>query len=163
MKGAILLTFSFVLGAFANDVLTIKEFGEKYGSGKCTEDRIKEIENEKDNCTQKVDESIKEDWHDEWCKYLENILGCLDPYDECYDIEEMKKLNATVLQFVVDLWEEKGQDFEELRECPIYKELIGDAGRIIAVISGGIIAFIFITICCGLIIKTINKNTVRRI
>ena len=108
MNLAILLIFSFVLilGAFANDVLTIEEFGEKYGAGNCSAYGL-EFFNITFECTEKVDKSIKEDWHyyidDEWCKYLENILGCLDPYDECYDIEEMKKLNATVLLFVVDL------------------------------------------------------------
>ena len=85
----------------------------------------------------------------------------MDPYDECYDIEEMKKLNASVLKYVVEVMEEKHHEFGELRECPIYCELIGCfPGWIIFIL---VIVIIVVIVCVIVIIMKLNKNSVRRI
>ena len=52
-------------------------------------------------------------------------LDCLDPYDECFDIEEKKRFDASVLKYVVNEMEKIHHDFGELRECPFYCNLIG--------------------------------------
>ena len=89
----------------------------------------------------------------------------MDPYDECYDIEEMKKLNASVLKYVVEVMEERHHEyFGELRECPIYCELIGCfPGWIIGNIFGGVIGIIVIVCVIVILIMKLNKNSVRRI
>ena len=84
MNLPICLTFIFVLGACAEEdhVLTLEEFGEKYGNGTCTEERIIEIKEIENNCTKEADILIEDDWHYEWCIHLERILDCIGNFTE---------------------------------------------------------------------------------
>ena len=84
MNLPICLTFIFVLGACAEEdhVLTLEEFGEKYGNGTCTEARIIEIKEIENNCTKEADILIEDDWHYEWCIHLERILDCIGNFTE---------------------------------------------------------------------------------
>ena len=68
-------------------------------------------------------------------------LDCLDPYDECFDIEEKKILDASALKFVVNVMEKIHPNFGELRKCPFYCNLIGcfhEDGWIAGAIFGGV-------------------------
>ena len=89
-------------------------------------------------------------------------LDCLDPYDECFDIEEKKRFDASVLKYVVNEMEKIHHDFGELRECPFYCNLIGcfdEYGWIVGAIFGGVcILVLFI-----MVIVKIKNRTVRRI
>ena len=96
--------------------------------------------------------------------YFENTpsLDCLDPYDECFDIEEKKILDASVLKLVVDLMEKIHHNFGELRECPFYCNVIGcyEDGWIFGAIFGGVCILVLVFI---MVIVKMKKRTVRRI
>ena len=93
---------------------------------------------------------------DEWCTHLENILKCMAPYNECYKIEEMKKLNASILEHVVMELEKRHKNLGELRDCPIYMELVG--ADWINCIPGWMILSIFGVAVIGLIVLTLPKH-----
>ena len=122
-----LMVFLFVVAASAEEDLM--GFFEKYGSGSCSEERINELEKQDNNCTDHEESKIQDDWDDEWCTYIENILKCMDPYKECYDSAVMKKLNTTILNFTVGILEHVDKDLEKLRDCPIYLDLVGNSGN----------------------------------
>ena len=86
----------------------------------------------------------------------------MDPYDECFDIEEKKILDASVLKFVVNVMEKIHHNFGELRECPFYCNLIGcfhEDGWIVGAIFGGVCILVLFV----MVIVKMNKRTVRRI
>ena len=80
------------------------------------------------------------------------------PYDECYKIEEMKKLNISVLEYGVKLMEKIQPYYKSLRNCPIYWKLIGDNSLTIV---GGVFAVI-VLIVVAICIKGTDKNKIRR-
>ena len=93
-------------------------------------------------------------------------LDCLDPYDECFDIEEKKRFDASVLKYVVNEMEKIHHDFGELRECPFYCNLIGcfnEDGWIVGAIFGAIFGGVCILVLFIMVIVKIKKRTVRRI
>ena len=97
--------------------------------------------------------------------YFENTssLDCLDPYDECFDIEEKKILDASALKFVVNVMEKIHPNFGELRKCPFYCNLIGcfhEDGWIAGAIFGGVCILVLVFI---MVIVKMKKRTVRRI
>ena len=122
-----LVVLMFVVVASADEDLM--GFFEKYGSGSCSEERINELEKQDNNCTDHEESKIQDDWDDEWCTYLEKILKCMDPYKECYGSAEMTKLNTTILKFTVDIMEGVSKDFEKLKDCPIYLDLVANSGN----------------------------------
>ena len=99
---------------------------------------------------------------DEWCTHLENILKCMAPYKECYKIEEMKKLYALILDYVVLELEKRHNDLGGLRDCPIYMELIGSfPGCIIISIFGvAVIGLIVVKVQSGEVHKTFKKSKI---
>ena len=99
---------------------------------------------------------------DEWCTHLENILECMAPYKECYKIEEMKKLYASILDYVVMELEKRHNDLGGLRDCPIYMELIGSfPGCIIISIFGvAVIGLIVVKVQSGEVHKTFKKSKI---
>ena len=127
MKLSIVLVLIFVVVASADDDLM--GFFEKYGSGSCSDEKIDQLEKQDKNCTDHEESKIQDDWDDEWCTYIENILKCMDSYKECYDSAVMKKLNTTILNFTVGIMEHIDKDFEQLRQCPIYLDLVGNSGN----------------------------------
>ena len=99
---------------------------------------------------------------DEWCAHLENILECMAPYKECYKIEEMKKLYASILDYVVMELEKRHNDLGGLRDCPVYMELIGSfPGCIIISIFGvAVIGLIVVKVQSGEVHKTFKKSKI---
>ena len=130
MKLSIALVLIFVVLASADDDhQDLMGFFEKYGSGSCSEEKINLLEKQDDNCTEHEESKIQEDWDDEWCTYIENILKCMDPYKECYGSAEMMKLNTTILKFTVGIMEQVDKDFVKLKGCSIYLDLVGTSGN----------------------------------
>ena len=127
MKLSIVLVLIFVVVASADDDLM--GFFEKYGSGSCSDEKIDQLEKQDKICTDHEESKIQDDWDDEWCTYIENILKCMDPYKECYGSAVMKKLNTTILNFTVGILEHVDKDLEKLRDCPIYLDLVGNSGN----------------------------------
>ena len=131
MKLTRLLFLIFVLRTSAVGDLT--GFFEEYGNGICEEEKMEQLKKQEQNCTEHKDffyttlilVNIKYDWNmDEWCTYLENFLKCWDNYAECYNPEEMKELNSTILEFTIEHIEHMNKNFGKFRQCPIYLELI---------------------------------------
>ena len=86
----------------------------------------------------------------------------MDPYDECFDIQEKKILDAHVLKFVVNEMEKIHHNFGDLRECPFYCSVIrclDEDGWIVGAIFGGVCILVLFV----MVIVKMNKRTVRRI
>ena len=95
---------------------------------------------------------------DEWCTHLENILECMAPYKECYKIEDLKKLNALILEHVVMELEKRHKDLGGVRDCPIYMKLIGLGW--INWILGWVMPSIFGVAIIGLIVVKVQSGQV---
>ena len=130
---------------------------------------MKQLEEQEQNCMEQADFfnttlSIEDDWNlTEWCTHLENVLKCWDNYTECYNYEEMKKLNETILEWTVEPLSWLGHElYGQISECPIYLELIDDESLdwiIIPII--GVVFIIFIGICFA--VQNFQKNNIRRL
>ena len=132
-------------------------FFEEYGSGICKEERMEQLKKQEQNCMEQADffntTLIQDDWKmDEWCTHLENILKCWDNYTECYNHEQIKELNTTIIVWLGE------QNFGMPEECPIYLESIDDGNSLDWIII--LVVFFYVT---GIFsaVQNYRKNNIR--
>ena len=96
----------------------LKGFFEKYENGICTEEEIKQLQEQEQNCMEMADffntTALIEGERNstEWCTHLENVLKCWDNYTECYNHEQIKELNTTIIVWLGE------QNFGMPEKCP---------------------------------------------
>ena len=129
-------------------------FFEKYENGICTEEEIKQLQ----NCMEMADffntTALIEGERNstEWCKHLENVLKCWDNYTECYNHEQIKELNTTIIVWL-------GQQNSGMpEECPIYLESTDDGKSLDWIII--LVVFFYVT---GIFsaVQNYRKNNIR--
>ena len=162
MKLPVCFVLVIVLGTSADylpdlpDDPDITGFFENYGSGICEKEKMEQLKEQEQNCMAQANFfnatlQIQNDWNlNEWCIHLENILKCWDNYTECYNYEEMKELKATILEWTVEPLAWLGHELlGELKECPIYLELIDDDSTLdwIIMLIIGVVIILIIGIC----------------
>ena len=133
-------------------------FFEKYENGICTEEEIKQLQEQEQNCMEMADffntTALIEGERNstEWCTHLENVLKCWDNYTECYNHEQIKELNTTII-----VWLEE-QNFGMPEECPIYLESINDGNSLDWIII--LVVFFYVT---GIFsaVQNYRKNNIR--
>ena len=129
-------------------------FFEKYENGICTEEEIKQLQ----NCMEMADffntTALIEGERNltEWCTNLENVLKCWDNYTQCYNHEQIKELNTTIIVWL-------GQQNSGMpEECPIYLESINDGNSLDWIII--LVVFFYVT---GIFsaVQNYRKNNIR--
>ena len=133
-------------------------FFEKYENGICTEEEIKQLKEQEQNCMEMADffntTALIEGERNstEWCTHLENVLKCWDNYTECYNHEQIKELNTTIIVWLGE------QNFGMPEECPIYLESIDDGNSLDWIII--LVVFFYVT---GIFsaVQNYRKNNVR--
>ena len=129
-------------------------FFEKYENGICTEEEIKQLQ----NCMEMADffntTALIEGERNltEWCTNLENVLKCWDNYTECYNHEQIKELNTTIIVWL-------GQQNSGMpEECPIYLESTDDGKSLDWIII--LVVFFYVT---GIFsaVQNYRKNNIR--
>ena len=133
-------------------------FFEKYENGICTEEEIKQLQEQEQNCMEMADffntTALIEGERNltEWCTNLENVLKCWDNYTECYNYEQIKELNTTIIVWLGQ------QNFGMPEECPIYLESIDDGKSLDWIII--LVVFFYVT---GIFsaVQNYRKNNIR--
>ena len=133
-------------------------FFEKYENGICTEEEIKQLKEQEQNCMEMADffntTALIEGERNltEWCTNLENVLKCWDNYTECYNHEQIKELNTTIIVWLGQ------QNFGMPEECPIYLESINDGNSLDWIII--LVVFFYVT---GIFsaVQNYRKNNIR--
>ena len=133
-------------------------FFEKYENGICTEEEIKQLKEQEQNCMEMADffntTALIEGERNstEWCTHLENVLKCWDNYTECYNHEQIKELNTTIIVWLGE------QNFGMPEECPIYLESINDGNSLDWIII--LVVFFYVT---GIFsaVQNYRKNNIR--
>ena len=129
-------------------------FFEKYENGICTEEEIKQLQ----NCMEMADffntTALIEGERNstEWCTHLENVLKCWNNYTECYNHEQIKELNTTIIVWL-------GQQNSGMpEECPIYLESTDDGKSLDWIII--LVVFFYVT---GIFsaVQNYRKNNIR--
>ena len=136
----------------------LKGFFEKYENGICTEEEIKQLQEQEQNCMEMADffntTALIEGERNstEWCTHLENVLKCWDNYTECYNHEQIKELNTTIIVWLGQ------QNFGITEECPIYLESIDDGNSLDWIII--LVVFFYVT---GIFsaVQNYRKNNIR--
>ena len=133
-------------------------FFEKYENGICTEEEIKQLQEQEQNCMEMADffntTALIEGERNstEWCTHLENVLKCWNNYTECYNHEQIKELNTTIIVWL-------GQQNSGMpEECPIYLESINDGNSLDWIII--LVVFFYVT---GIFsaVQNYRKNNIR--
>ena len=133
-------------------------FFEKYENGICTEEEIKQLQEQEQNCMEMADffntTALIEGERNltEWCTNLENVLKCWDNYTECYNHEQIKELNTTIIVWLGE------QNFGMPEECPIYLESINDGNSLDWIII--LVVFFYVTGTFSAV-QNYRKNNVR--
>ena len=133
-------------------------FFEKYENGICTEEEIKQLQEQEQNCMEMADffntTALIEGERNltEWCTNLENVLKCWDNYTECYNHEQIKELNTTIIVWLGE------QNFGMPEECPIYLESIDDGNSLDWIII--LVVFFYVTGTFSAV-QNYRKNNVR--
>ena len=133
-------------------------FFEKYENGICTEEEIKQLKEQEQNCMEMADffntTALIEGERNstEWCTHLENVLKCWDNYTACYNHEQIKELNTTIIVWLGE------QNFGMPEECPIYLESINDGNSLDWIII--LVVFFYVT---GIFsaVQNYRKNNIR--
>ena len=133
-------------------------FFEKYENGICTEEEIKQLKEQEQNCMEMADffntTALIEGERNltEWCTNLENVLKCWDNYTECYNHEQIKELNTTIIVWLGE------QNFGMPEECPIYLESIDNGNSLDWIII--LVVFFYVT---GIFsaVQNYRKNNIR--
>ena len=136
----------------------LNRFFEKYENGICTEEEIKQLKEQEQNCIEMADffntTALIEGERNltEWCTNLENVLKCWDNYTECYNHEQIKELNTTIIVWLGQ------QNFGMPEECPIYLESIDDGNSLDWIII--LVVFFYVT---GIFsaVQNYRKNNIR--
>ena len=136
----------------------LKGFFEKYENGICTEEEIKQLQEQEQNCMEMADffntTALIEGERNstEWCTHLENVLKCWDNYTECYNHEQIKELNTTIIVWLGE------QNFGMPEKCPIYLESINDGNSLDWIII--LVVFFYVT---GIFsaVQNYRKNNIR--
>ena len=108
----------------------------KIGTGICNESDYTALEEDLTRCSKKSETfQIQLDSRNSYlyaslCSYLNGAMMCFDPFEKCYSARNLKKLKKANLEGTVELVAEVGNGnmADMMRDCNIYKQIVGDDG-----------------------------------